>query len=464
MEDNVKLLPKEILSQVLTNTNMYDIVNYCLTSKESLQICDNKYLLDILTDKYLPVDDYSKYSGRDIITLVKYNLMYVLTFQAYVNNNPNNKLANDFYTSTGYKKGLINTYILPILYDDNYGNFDKYNNELDWLMYMNIENLVKLCSTVYPGSTFIPDKKLLNSTDRIFQIGKSDKEITEFLKTYFKWLSVYRYIDEISDLLRNCVSYNKLHIFNELIVDIYPQIDKDSKIYEFHKYYSLKKDQYGRINTDDAVNIFLSSSTDRTYVSNYLTNHGRITDKIQEALENIDFLRDIFKMSENISKLFAHIGSYVTRKFQQSYNGYINDDIFNIKPTSEQYMKFIFYIMNPMTDKNLIMKRITGDMKLYINSILRTKEYDLIRDLVLKFGQDNIYKNIVDLWNVTPNIGFVMKVIDESIGLLTKPLHNFYNELYSSKGGIVSSTYINILILLLYIKEEGKSVLTSIIR
>lgn len=459
MEDDIiNILPKEISSQILGYTNINDILRFCLTSKESAKICDNNYLINMVKDKYLPKGNYNEYTNKEILQLAKYNLMYVKDFYDYDMENLEDYLSHQFIDSDEYKKGVINTYILPLLKDDNYNTIDLDSNELNWLMDVGFTNVMVLAMKLYPVGEhlyFIYENFKGNISDilkRMFYTNRSDDDIIKLVMAF-----IQENIDNDNEmniiyttLYFLSLRLNRINILNSVLMPMLPYIKRDA----FLPLYKLNDISNPKINIQDEIDKLCKDlKSGSMYVNNYqlvsdyLSNGGTITNTINDTLNTEEGLYNIlFHCTLNHDILTENLKPYIMKNYLEEYNGKISKSNFKNTPTPKEYIGFVAYIIGPGYNEDILFKYIETESEHQNFFCLNLLREDQIQTIIKKLGIDYVYSYF--------NINFfTTKVFNNFLNIISKntDLQQFSKSQYVKPRTPYS--YFNKLILALYRKD-----------
>ncbi|SNW62531.1 Hypothetical protein ORPV_627 [Orpheovirus IHUMI-LCC2] len=326
MEYDINILPTEILSIILGNGSYDDLINYCYSSNKTLQSCDTQYVRNTIINKFLPSgSNYNQYSFEELLQLAKFNIMHVLDLYKYVYLNDkldaNMRLAIEFINTEAYAKGIIDTYILPFMIDDNYDIPVKSNGELDWLLQLGIKDLMLLCGIIYPIDSLLdiiimyPVSKIIYNYNmktlfsRMFWTKRSKEDIVDVLEKYlYQMDNIYgQYFRNRADkdirwgsgqlelnvksFLYYCVKFNRADILNYKLPEIIP------KYLNSYNINNIMKDIYNKFGKDvpirmtnvirELMGLHGIGGTYSELYSGYVVNGGIILPEIKSIFETI---------------------------------------------------------------------------------------------------------------------------------------------------------------------------------
>ncbi|SNW62619.1 Hypothetical protein ORPV_715 [Orpheovirus IHUMI-LCC2] len=458
-EDIINILPKEISSQILGYTNIDDILTFCLTSKESAKICDNIYLINIVKNKYLPRGNYDKYTNNEILRLAKYNLMYVKDFYDYDMENTEDFLSHEFIDSDEYKKGIINTYILPLLKDDNYNIIDLDSNKLEWLMNVRFDDLMVLSMKLYPVDkhVYFISRKFQDGVNdilkRMFYTDRLDEDIIALVMAFMEGNVDNDILYRMSDTLYLlCLRMNRINILNYLLRFILPYIKRESWAH-LRKFIDMKN---AKVNIEDEIDYFckyaggnIASNNYYQLVSDYLSNGGTITKTIDETLNTEQGLYNILiYCTMNHDILLEKVNPYIMKNYLQEYEGKISASNFKYKLTPKEYIEFVAYVIGSGYNNDILFKYIENESEYQILFCLNLLREDRIETIIKKLGIEYVYHYF------TINF-FTTKVFNNFLKIVSKntDLQKFSASEYVKND--TPYTYFNRLILALYRKDTN---------
>ncbi|SNW62197.1 Hypothetical protein ORPV_293 [Orpheovirus IHUMI-LCC2] len=421
MENTTSDIPNEILAIILGNGSYDSLLKYCYSSNKTLIDCNSNYIRNTIINKFLPLGlDYSQYSIEELLQLGKFNAMHCLDLYLYTNAN-DDILATEFFNSEAYKKGIINTYVLPFMKDDDYNIITMNNGDLDWLLDLPIDNLILLCGILYPIDSILDimnyqNNILFNMFSRMFWTRRNKEDITDVLEKYINITINNDKISQLfSDSLENfihfCVKFNREDIINYRIREIINQyLLKYNMDNDLMFIYNKFKD-FDYIKMDDVVKEFMKIKSNggifSQLYSGYIVNGGVINETIHNVfsnINNIEFMKDWIVNSTSTSQLYGLVKQYLPSNLFDYSNivSIINEGTLS----SVRYMQLVTYVLgesyNDKIFTDALPNNTEGREDLYF--IFDSDNVSAIKSMLNKYYPDHFITN-------TPNIGQFRRLV-----------------------------------------------------
>ncbi|SNW62541.1 Hypothetical protein ORPV_637 [Orpheovirus IHUMI-LCC2] len=374
MDNTMNDLPNEILAIILGNGSYEDLIKYCYSSNKTLQSCNTNYVRNTIINKFLPPGlDYRRYSMEEILQLGKFNAMHCIDLYLYVNtsnvNDKNNRLASTLLGSEAYKKAIINIYILSFMKDDNYNIINPYNNNLEWLLGLDIENLIKLCGILYPIDSLLDIMDIYGNSQytishifsRIFWTNRSKNDIVDIFEKYVKMVSKNHdtYMDTVfgnlETFIHYCIKFNREDIINYKIMDIFnkylSKYDIKNDLTYIYKKFNGKKMKLSDV-VEYLMNIKSNGGTYSEIYSGYIVHGGTITKEIKNTFSNTQVMEDWFDLTNFPSQLYNITNTYLPDE-ALDYSNIHNIINIGTRGRSLDYIKVISYVLGEAYDNNV---------------------------------------------------------------------------------------------------------------
>ncbi|SNW62548.1 Transmembrane domain-containing protein [Orpheovirus IHUMI-LCC2] len=344
-----------------------------------------------------------------------------------------------------YKNKIIEEYINPFMNNDNYNIVNESNDKTNFLKLLNISCIIMLAGLLYPIDSLL-DIIYLDGYgydipnglfSRMFWTKRSKEDIVGVLEKYLLITDI-EYTETFDDFIYFCVKFNRQDIMNDKILKIINDYNITTDL--------IKGDDINLVNI--MKNIINIKGYENLYIqlySGYIINGGIMIDEIKEIfsnIENVDLMKTWFKHTNSSNQLFALIKDYLPDTLYDYSNivNLIKDNYMNL--TSIEYMRIVTYVLGDSYDNDTFDNALPNNMDIlnYIGFILNSNNNDAIRTILIKYYDDHIIFQSVDMNALRNVINITEKIYDER-GEDNKERLNFYEQIIGKMTSFYNELY-----------------------